>query len=95
MASRIKRSIVLDGHRTSVSLEDPFWDALKDIAKWKRNTVAELISSINLDRKHANLSSALRLFVLNYYQTPAALLNGTSSADHATRTEPLQSGIAS
>jgi predicted DNA-binding ribbon-helix-helix protein len=95
MASRIKRSIVLDGHRTSVSLEDPFWDALKDIAKWKRNTVAQLVSNVNLDRKLANLSSALRLFVLNHYQMPSARLTGTSSADHATLTEPLQSAIAS
>jgi predicted DNA-binding ribbon-helix-helix protein len=79
----MKRSIVLEGHRTSVSLEDAFWDALKDIAKWKRKTVTELVSSINLDRQHANLSSALRLFVLNYYQTPSAQLNGTSRADHA------------
>ena len=65
----MKRSIVLEGHRTSVSLEDAFWDALKDIAKWKRKTVTELVRSINLDRQHANLSSALRLFVLNHYQT--------------------------
>jgi len=51
----MKRSIVLEGHRTSVSLEDAFWDALKDIAKWKRKTVTELVRSINLDRQHANL----------------------------------------
>ena len=82
----VKRSIVLAGHKTSVSLEDAFWGALKDIAKWKRKTVTELVSSVNLDRKHANLSSALRLFVLNYYQTPSARLNGTSSADHAALT---------
>ena len=90
----MKRSIVLEGHRTSVSLEDAFWDALKDIAKWKRKTVTELVSSINLDRQHANLSSALRLFVLNHYQTPSARLNSTSSADHAPLTERVQSAIA-
>ena len=82
----MKRSIVLEGHKTSVSLEDAFWDALKDIAKWKRKTVAELVSSVNLDRKHANLSSALRLFVLDFYQMPSARLNGTSSADNAALT---------
>ena len=91
----MKRSIVLEGHRTSVSLEDAFWDALKDIAKWKRKTVTELVRSINLDRQHANLSSALRLFVLDYYQMPSARVNGTSSADRATLTEPLQSAIVS
>ena len=90
----LKRSIVLEGHKTSVSLEDAFWDALKDIAKWKQKTVTELVSSVNLDRKHPNLSSALRLFVLNYYQMPSARLNGTSGADHAAPTEPVQSAIA-
>jgi len=79
----MKRSIVLAGHKTSVTLEDPFWDALKDIAKVQRKPVTELVRRIDVDRKHANLSSALRLFVLNYYQTPSARLNGTSSADHA------------
>ena len=90
----MKRSIVLEGHRTSVSLEDAFWDALKDIAKWKRKTVTELVRNINLDRQHANLSSALRLFVLNYYQTPSAQLSGTSTATHTALTEPLPSAIA-
>jgi predicted DNA-binding ribbon-helix-helix protein len=89
MTSRImKRSIVIGGHKTSVSLEDAFWDALKDIANWKHKTVAELANSVDLDRTHANLSSALRLFVLNYYQMPSARLNGTSGADHQTLTEP-------
>jgi predicted DNA-binding ribbon-helix-helix protein len=74
----MKRSIVLAGHKTSVSLEDPFWDALKDIAKSNRKTVTELVSGIDVDRKHANLSSALRLFVLNHYQKPSARLNGAS-----------------
>jgi predicted DNA-binding ribbon-helix-helix protein len=90
----MKRSIVLEGHKTSVSLEDAFWDALKDIAKWKRKTVAELVSSVNLHRNHANLSSALRLFVLDYYQMPSARLNGTSSADNAAVTQPVRSAIA-
>jgi predicted DNA-binding ribbon-helix-helix protein len=67
-----KHSVVLAGHKTSVSLEDAFWDALKDIAKSKRKPVAELIRGINLDREHGNLSSALRLFVLDHYQTRTA-----------------------
>ena len=75
----VKRSVVLAGHRTSVSLEDAFWGALKDIAKSKRKPVAELIRGIDLNREHANLSSALRLFVLNHYQKPAELFKGTSS----------------
>lgn len=68
----MKRSVVLAGHKTSVSLEDAFWEGLKDIAKIKRETVSELIGDIDIDRRHANLSSAIRLFVLNHYQAQAA-----------------------
>ena len=65
----VKRSIILSGHKTSVSLEDAFWEGLKDIAKNRRTTLSDLIGSIDLDREHGNLSSALRLFVLKHYQT--------------------------
>jgi predicted DNA-binding ribbon-helix-helix protein len=65
----VKRSVVLAGHKTSVSLEDPFWQGLKDIATSRRMTLSDLVSSIDLDRERGNLSSALRLFVLNHYQT--------------------------
>ncbi len=67
-SSIVKRSIVLAGHKTSVSLEDDFWAALKYIAQKRRQAVAELIVSIDAERTHSNLSSALRLFVLNHYQ---------------------------
>jgi predicted DNA-binding ribbon-helix-helix protein len=62
------RSIILAGHKTSVSLEDAFWEGLKDIAKTKRKTLSELVGGIDIDREHANPSSAIRLFVLNHYQ---------------------------
>ena len=68
----VKRSIILAGHKTSVSLEDAFWRGLKDIATKRRMTMSDLVSSIDLDRQQGNLSSALRLFVLNYYQARAA-----------------------
>ena len=68
----VKRSVVLAGHKTSVSLEDPFWEGLKDVAKAKRQSLSELVGAIDIDREHANLSSAIRLFVLNHYQTQAA-----------------------
>ena len=68
----VKRSVVLEGHKTSVSLEDAFWRGLKDIAWSRRTTLSDLISSIDLDRERGNLSSALRLFVLNHYQAQAA-----------------------
>ena len=64
----VKRSIVLAGHKTSVSLEDAFWEGLKDIAKTKRKTLSDLVSGIDLDCERGNLSSALRLFVLNHYE---------------------------
>ena len=67
-----KRSIVLAGHKTSISLEDAFWRALKDIAGSRRMTLSDLISSIDHERERGNLSSALRLFVLNHYQARAA-----------------------
>jgi predicted DNA-binding ribbon-helix-helix protein len=68
----VKRSVVLAGQKTSVSLEDAFWRGLKDIATTRRMTLSDLISGIDIDREHGNLSSALRLFVLNHYQARAA-----------------------
>jgi predicted DNA-binding ribbon-helix-helix protein len=68
----VKRSIILAGHKTSVSLEDAFWEGLKDIAMTKRKTLSNLVGGIDTDREHANLSSAIRLFVLNHYQRQAA-----------------------
>jgi predicted DNA-binding ribbon-helix-helix protein len=68
----VKRSVVLAGHKTSVSLEDAFWQGLKDIATSRRTTLSDLISSIDIDREHGNLSSAVRLFVLSHYQARAA-----------------------
>ena len=64
----VKRSIVIAGHRTSVSLEDAFWKGLKEIARARNRTISDLIASIDAQRKHANLSSAIRLFVLDFYQ---------------------------
>jgi predicted DNA-binding ribbon-helix-helix protein len=64
----VKRSIVVAKHKTSVSLEEPFWKGLKDIASKRRQTLSELVGSIDTDRKFGNLSSAVRLFVLNHYQ---------------------------
>ena len=64
----IKRSIVVAGRKTSVGLEDAFWNGLKEIAKWRDQTLSNLIASIDADRKHANLSSAIRLYVLEFYR---------------------------
>jgi predicted DNA-binding ribbon-helix-helix protein len=67
----IKRSIVIAGHKTSVSIEDAFWSALKEIAQARRQSVAEVIASIDGARRGANLSSAIRVFVLDYYRERA------------------------
>jgi predicted DNA-binding ribbon-helix-helix protein len=60
----VKRSIVIAGHRTSVSMEQPFWDQLKRIAGERGVSVAGLIAEIDQGRKRQNLSSAIRIFVL-------------------------------
>jgi predicted DNA-binding ribbon-helix-helix protein len=64
----IKRSIVIAGHKTSVSLEDAFWRGLKDIALSRHTTLSDLVADIDSGRPHGNLSSAIRLFVLSHYQ---------------------------
>jgi predicted DNA-binding ribbon-helix-helix protein len=68
----VKRSILLAGRKTSVSLEDEFWTALKEIAGDHHVTLSELFSGIDKQRQHSNLSSTLRLFVLEYYRGKAA-----------------------
>lgn len=65
----VKRSIVIAGHKTSVSLEDAFWNGLKEIAVSRNVALSDLVSSIDKDRKHGNLSSAIRLFVLDHYRS--------------------------
>jgi predicted DNA-binding ribbon-helix-helix protein len=68
----IKRSIVVAGHKTSVSLEDAFWKCLKEIAEDRDVTLSDLVSSIDTDRRQGNLSSAIRLFVLDHFRNHAA-----------------------
>ncbi|MGA2895077.1 MAG: ribbon-helix-helix domain-containing protein [Xanthobacteraceae bacterium] len=67
-----KRSVVVQDHKTSVSLESPFWDSLKEIALSRKTTVAELVNGIENKRQDTeqvtNLSSAIRLFVLDHYR---------------------------
>lgn len=67
----IKRSIILEGHKTSVSLENEFWDGLRDIAEWNRANLSSLVRQIDRDRKDGNLSSAIRVFVFNHFRARA------------------------
>jgi predicted DNA-binding ribbon-helix-helix protein len=69
----VKRSIVIANHKTSVSLEDAFWKSLKDIANDRDVTLSDLVSSIDTERLHGNLSSAIRLFVLEHYRSKIAV----------------------
>ena len=64
----VKRSIVIAGHKTSVSLEDAFWKGLKEIAGDRDVTLSDLVATIDTERRHGNLSSAIRLFVLDHYR---------------------------
>ena len=65
----VKRSVVINGHKTSISLEEAFWKGLKEIAGARKMTLSDLISSIDAERKHANLSSAIRLFILDFHRS--------------------------
>jgi predicted DNA-binding ribbon-helix-helix protein len=72
----IKRSIVLAGQKTSVSLEDAFWEGLKDIAIKRGMSLSALAGTIQAQRQQANLSSAIRLFVLEFYRGPIPRMEG-------------------
>jgi predicted DNA-binding ribbon-helix-helix protein len=76
----VKRSIVIAGHKTSVSLEDAFWKGLKEIASTRDMTLSELVAAIDSERQHGNLSSAIRLFVLDFYRNQLS--------DHMAREGP-------
>ena len=67
----VKRSVVVAGHRTSISLEDAFWKSLKEIARERGTPLSLLVETIDSTRGDANLSSAIRLFVLEHYRTSA------------------------
>lgn len=69
MSRPVKRSFSIKGHRTSISLEAPFWDALKDAAAEQKTTLAGLVARIDDGRAgQSGLSTAVRVWVLNYYR---------------------------
>ena len=86
----VKRSIVIAGHKTSVSLEDAFWRGLKEIAAARNMTLSDLVASIDGGRRQGNLSSAIRLFVLDYYRSQA----GGHPASAATNGDLSQASSA-
>jgi predicted DNA-binding ribbon-helix-helix protein len=64
----IKRSVVVNGHKTSVSLENEFWEALRDVADEQSVKLSTLVQQIDRGRANANLSSAIRVFVFDHYR---------------------------
>ena len=80
----VKCSIVIDGHKTSVSLEDAFWSSLKNIAHTEGVPLSKMVTEIDRTRERGNLSSAIRLFILEQVRTKALARqsgNGASSID--------------
>jgi predicted DNA-binding ribbon-helix-helix protein len=65
----VKRSIVVAGHKTSVSLEEAFWNGMKEISSMRNVTLSELVGEIDGSRQQGNLSSAIRLFVLDHFKS--------------------------
>lgn len=90
----VKRSIVIAGHKTSVSLEDAFWRGLKEIAGGRDMTLSDLVSTIDSDRRHGNLSSAIRLFVLDFYRSQTAGVQ-VEADKNAQREASAASGVQS
>jgi len=88
----VKRSVVIGGVKTSVSLEDAFWAVLKVLAREQKVPLCELITGINARRGIGNLSSALRLFVLDEVRERAA----RAKSARASETQPhARPGVAS
>jgi predicted DNA-binding ribbon-helix-helix protein len=79
----VKRSVTISGHKTSVTLEDVFWEGLHEIAEDRRVPVKSLLGEIDLNRPAANLSSHIRLFVLDYYRSRSRA-PGQAAADLRT-----------
>ena len=75
----IERSVVIDGHKTSVSLEDAFWTDLKKIAHVQQVTLSELVTKIDGAREQSNLSSAIRLFVLHHFRNEEKRMDVTKA----------------
>jgi predicted DNA-binding ribbon-helix-helix protein len=77
----VKRSVVIGGQKTSVSLEDSFWAVLKELAREQKVPLCELITGVHARRSVGNLSSALRLFVLDHVRERAARAQAARAAD--------------
>ncbi|TMJ34561.1 MAG: ribbon-helix-helix domain-containing protein [Alphaproteobacteria bacterium] len=85
----VKRTVIVQGHKTSVNLEHAFWRGLKEVAAWRDMTLSDLLNSIDSERHDEDLSSAIRLVVLNFYR------HQLFAADHLLRSvAPLPNIVA-
>ena len=87
----VKRSIVVADHKTSVSLEDEFWKGLKEIAALRLTNLSGLVSKIDSQREHGNLSSAIRIFVLNFYRSRMPPESAEGLQESLARPVPMHS----
>jgi predicted DNA-binding ribbon-helix-helix protein len=90
----IKRSIVLDGHKTSVSLENEFWHGLREIAVRENTALSTLVGKIDRDRNSCNLSSAIRVHVFNYFRAQAGQLESSQDTLSGDGPHPARSEMA-
>lgn len=74
-----KRSVVIGGHKTSVSLEEPFWNEVRAIAELEQVSVSNLLRKIDRERHNANLSSAIRVYVLEHVREQANAVSSPAS----------------
>lgn len=93
----VKRSIVIDGRKTSISIEDKFWIALKDLAKERGNSLSTMVSQIKVGREaNSNLSSAIRVFIVRHLRSRIEHLQAVQNAPAAYETSggtmPAQAG---
>ena len=84
----VKRSIVVAGHKTSVSLEEAFWNGMKEISGERNMTLSELVGEIDGKRQQGNLSSAIRLFVLDHFKSRATAAGGDTKSHAAIAAPP-------
>ena len=91
----IKRSIVLDGHKTSVSLENEFWHGLREIAGRENTALSTLVGKIDRERNSCNLSSAIRVYVFNYFRGSLDRLEGVQGRLNADVPLPAPAEMAS
>jgi predicted DNA-binding ribbon-helix-helix protein len=85
----VKRTVIVQGHKTSVNLEHAFWRGLKEVAAWRDMSLTDLLNSIDSERQDEDLSAAIRLVVLNFYR------HQLFAADHLLRSvAPLPNIVA-